>query len=101
MIRIFSVFSHLKAVTKVDDDTKPMMATMRMLSLFSQSGMQRLPVTMQATRLSTRENTLKSKIFLIANHFYSTRENTLKTKIVLIANHFHSARENTLKTEFP
>jgi hypothetical protein len=45
MIHILLIPSHFKAVTNVEDDTKPMMATIRMLSLFAQSGKQRLPVT--------------------------------------------------------
>ena len=56
----FFSLSYFKAVTKVDEDTKPMMATIRMLSRFSQSGMQRLPVTMQAMRPSARQNTLNT-----------------------------------------
>ena len=46
-------------MTKVAEETNPRMATMRMLSRFSQSGMHRLLVTMQATRPSVRLNTLK------------------------------------------
>ena len=46
-------------MTKVAEETNPRMATMRMLSRFSQSGMHRLLVTMQAMRPSVRLNTLR------------------------------------------
>ena len=45
-------------MTKVAEETNPRMATTRMLSRFSQSGMHRLLVTMQAMRPSVRQNTL-------------------------------------------
>ena len=47
-------------MTKVAEETNPRMATTRMLSRFSQSGMHRLLVTMQAMRPSVRQNTLKA-----------------------------------------
>ena len=47
-------------MTKVAEETNPRMATMRMLSRFSQSGTHRLLVTMQAMRPSVRQNTLKA-----------------------------------------
>ena len=46
-------------MTKVAEETNPRMATMRMLSRFSQSGIHRLLVTMQAMRPSVRQNTLR------------------------------------------
>ena len=46
-------------MTKVAEETNPRMATMRMLSRFSQSGKHKLLVTMQAMRPSVRQNTLR------------------------------------------